>query len=265
MMKKILIVLLYVLATGCSKNDNSARPSPYIGNWYFGGTDAYLEITKTEVLLRECSLNDGYVSNGEAKLTLIDDIILSSIDGVEEKINLEIREGQLIAHDEEGEYESELSRVDNIPEYCSSDALEITYASPVEVVQGETIEFIVSFDYRLTSQLPAEIRVGRSNGEVGAHLVYDEVIELSSQGLGSGSFTVLVTPEVFDSKILYDIEVSMIPVVDVGAYYTQYATDRVILKVSQIGDSSLNSSSSIAGQARLKDLVLKQRKNLFLR
>jgi len=225
------LLLISVLISGCgSSSDNSLNESSEV--WFFPDTNDYFEIKKSGVVsLYECSLHDGYV---------VDDALSGVVNNGELELFFEGGDSTIFYIESNGEVNSlvidefniSFDIVNEIPNSCDDDAIEITYFSPEDAIEGVETEFVVNFDYRLSSSESAIIEIGFTKDEVGTFTLTNSELEVLEPGTSSGSLTVSVFPSLIQNSQPYRLHIIMYEPVEPGESFSPTAEDSEIINVS---------------------------------
>lgn len=245
-----LLCLLLLAACNGESGSESSPDNKFSGFWSTEKSDGYLEIKESgDVLLRTCSLNDGYTAEEGISYKLAGNKLSTMMEGFTFSGTLELKkEGKqlVLSYDKDivlppgHTLQSEavlLTKQDTIPDFCDGDAIEITYYSPKEAIEGELTTFTVDFSYRLSSSDKATIEVGFTRKDH-TTLLDNKKIELSSKGLGSDSFVVESVPLVIGSGVPYSMSILM-EVNPSSSESTYYITEaKKVIKVLPNSSSS---------------------------
>lgn len=154
----------------------------YVGLWYFGLQDAYIDITNSGIgVVYRCSVLDGYKADIGYQVIVDHDEVVWSRYG-REKVYFISEESDEYVLTSEFNSEYPLVSTVEIPDSCDNDALSIVSYSPTNSALGVESTFTVTFDYRLSSLNSAEIHVGFSAGFY-SHLNHESIV-LDSTGTG---------------------------------------------------------------------------------
>ncbi len=237
MNNKIMICTFLAFALfGCDNGGNSASEvnSKYAGIWSPTDSefDTLLEISNNgDVGQYHCSLNDGYIKfeNEEVTSKVVGDSIISKYQNEMSTATLALQ-GEILNVSVADEQTESAEKLDSIPDTCEGSALEITYISTTEVIEGDTATFIIDFNYRL-AEPEAVIEVGFTNDTDGSYgLSSYPSLEVSEVVYASGSLTVNHIPEILGNAVPYYLHVNMSPMNPTGAYYP-FASDRILITI----------------------------------
>lgn len=230
-MKSIIpTTLLGLFLVGCG-SDSKDDTSEYSGLWYYLESDTYFDISNSGSLSSySCTLNDGYVIEKNIS-GVIEGNSLQIIDnGVETSVFTLERDDTVltIASDE---ITLLFEKSDPIPNGCLGNAIEISFSSPLEAIEGIETSFIVNFDYRLTAA-SADVEIGFTSDESGSYTISaQESFSIDESGLGSGSLMVDEVPVIFENLAPYYLHINMSPK-DTEGPYSPYASDKTLISVS---------------------------------
>lgn len=221
-MLSLLCLLLLAACNGESGTSSEKKQDDnFTGLWYEEKSDSYLEIKEPGVvLLRTCSLNDGYTAEEGASYKLAGNKLSTLVEGGSFSSTLELKkEGTqlVLSYDLDSVLPPGyawpsgavvLTKQDTIPDSCDGDAIEITYYSPKEAIEGELTTFTVDYSYRLSSADKADFGVGFTITDK-TMVSFGELISVSSKGSGSGSFSFDYAPSMVKDGVTYFVMVDM--------------------------------------------------------
>lgn len=232
--KKLIEIILLMSVTlffGCGGSSNSSPINESAEIWYFPDFNFYFSISRQgEVSVYRCSLYDGFVED-------------TTVSGWREGNQLEIFYGDemsqqylveggenqsllYVDHDISVSFESALE----IPTLCNDNAIEISFYSPEEVVEGVETEFVVNFDYRLVNE-DGLVEVGFTAYADGTYTILQQAsFEINTAGMGSGSLVVNHIPISLEGSTPYYLHLNMSPLAQSGPY-SPYATDHKLITI----------------------------------
>ena len=222
------LCLLSLITVGCG-NGQSVKISEYAGIWYDIEYDRYIEVfSNGDYVLYRCTVNDGYVTNGEILGNFNGDELTVYHTSGDETLSVErVENGIIIIEDG---YTFLHEKAEKIPETCSGDAVDITYHSPESAKVGELTTFIVDFDYRLTSSSHAMISIFFTSSQYGS-ITSKKRIEVFPTELESDTLTDDTIPLIFENGEPFELYVIMSDLEDGEWKYKRLSTDSVIINV----------------------------------
>ncbi len=191
------LALISVTAlAGCGSGDGEKTDNVAL-TFYVSDGDRYLQITDDGYAnFLKCTVNDGYVVDELITGVYADDLLTLTIFEDEYPYSLTEADGiYTLVGDEETIV---LDSVAEVPVTCVNDALEITSFTPEYAEVGVETEFLVNFDYRLASLESAVISAGFTLFPIGGFIPLNATLEISKQGISSGSFVVSTVPKYFN-------------------------------------------------------------------
>ncbi|PKF61103.1 hypothetical protein CW745_12415 [Psychromonas sp. psych-6C06] len=194
MYKSILIFVTVLFIVACNSGSET-ESNKYDGFWKLD--DTYLEITNLgEIIIYDCTLSDGYTRTiGDFARVVGNEMIINGRD-VKDSYQLSISDGRVIGTDDELKFVLEPAE---LPTLCE-DGVEIVYNYPQEAIEDELTTFTVDFDYRLSTDSEAVVRIAVRSAEYGLIFSDDQYIEIQKNDLGRGSFTVEATPFISNDR-----------------------------------------------------------------
>lgn len=247
MQRFTMVALTSLLMAGCgSDGESDSSNQDFTGYWYNAKGDSYIDIRSNgDMYGYKCTLNEGYQSDGSVtgkisgnQVTFTNDAsdgtaqVTATRNGDTLTFNLtQTKDGKTFTAATSG------TKTDQIPTICTGDAIEVTYASPTTATAGQETQFVVSFDYRLTSTAKATIQLAYP---VDSDLEYlwprNAILHLDKKGMGSGSFTATVTPEKLSNNKPYRLLLEMSQDLDNDDDTDKFDTDEVEVTILTTGN-----------------------------
>lgn len=232
----IIGFLLSVLGCENIVSKEEAQKAFY-GKWYSEDSGYYIDILPDcNLIFYQCTLHDGIQINESIaghlsgiKLTISDDASVKEyrIEGYAHSSQKSTAENMVL---NDGTH---LIRVDSIPKECENDVIEIIDVLPDEVISGDSTDFTVFFEYRLTSVNKAIIEVGLTSSEEGSFLISKEINRaVDSTKFAKDTLQVTAIPKLFENGTKCYLSIFLRPIVRYEGYIP-YSFDRFELNVTK--------------------------------
>lgn len=226
----MFLIFSMFLLMGCGGEDSSSNDD-FVGIWFDEEKLTLLKVNSTgEVFTYEC-VYDQYevMTNISGDVRNNEIYIVSNGPSFEITYQAEFSDNKMNLVS--GELSFVLSKLENIPSYCESDWIKITFASPEQANVDTYVTFIINYDYRLSSDSTAIIKLCFTFGEDGSCLLLQENSEsVTESGLGSGSLTVNDIPTSIEGSSLYSVSVLMNST-NQETEYLSFAGDRIEITI----------------------------------
>ena len=195
-------ILMFAVLSGCGSTDKN---SDYTGNWYERSSDKYYQVTESKnVNIYSCTIHDGYQLDTDLNIEIEGNDFIYQNGAYSDAGTLQ-RTGDTLIFNFDVAF-MQLTQVDEIPNVCINDVIEIKTITPLAVQEGEYTNFSVTADYRLASQDSIIIEVGYSVTSDSFRLA-DEIHKVTEKGIGTVSFNFNATPKVFGDGNSFNIHV----------------------------------------------------------
>lgn len=231
--------MISLILLGCGSGSDELD----FNGWYIPEQDTYLKVYDdggVELLI--CTISNGYVADNSISGTLIGSELTINNSYGEFISNLVESQGEWSLISTETSYEAPIIKAFQLPVSCEGDVIEITSYSPEQAVAGVETEFILNFDFRLSTLNEAVIESGYTASSEGNFYLTNNELEVTSPGLSSGSLMVVASPELFENAEPFRLHVIMYSPLDAedGSFIPIAGTDVVIDLSENNNNGSLN-------------------------
>ena len=228
---RTLILLLLLSLVGCrGVHKEESELKPYIGIWRSERFDSYYEIDEEGLYsVYGCTLENGYQKVDDITGYVDGNVLVSFYGETRYEDEIVIVDDAWV--DSDGNTDE---RVDSIPFSCFDDAIDVIEIKEVEERDGGIIDFVVAFQYRLSTVNNAIVKVGYSPDGEGRYTVISEVSqEVEKTDLGVSDLHVNNFPFYADGFQNVYLHIHLSPSDSDGEYET-YASNEfeIILKVN---------------------------------
>jgi hypothetical protein len=191
---KLTTISIFIFFLFSCDSNNEDKNSKYSGIWIEEISENIIEILDDgEVIFYDCNFS-GYQPIEELDYDIHieeDEFILTSHSEVITSV-LSIDENVLTFTQNEVEVSS-MEKLDSIPDLCFGSAIQISYISTTEIIDGQAATFTIDFDYRLTEPV-AEIEVYFSSVDGNLDAPRQVALEVFESSSGNASVTIDYTP-----------------------------------------------------------------------
>lgn len=187
-----LVLFISIFLSACGSSNNTQSKSDI---WYSDYLDQYFVISsKGETQILQCTLNDGYQARAGIQMTIFENEFRKLESGVETSGSVS-RDGDVM-HLSGIFRDLQLLKVDEVPEVCQNNAIEIVSITPESFILGQEATLSITLDYRLVDEGTKVIELGYS--ESSHEFIIVKSIEIDQVGSSTYSFTYNLTPSVLD-------------------------------------------------------------------